>query len=418
MNVVLAAAGTGLSACVALWCLQGDQTERIPSFLLAYALAFAAYLAALHAARGLSARGLRLALLASVVWRAGLVAAPPLLSDDLYRYVWEGRIQLHGGNPYAWDDRPDSPKWIGLRDRVWERLNHKEYTAIYPPLWQLASRGVVSVRDSPTTMKAFVALCEVLMLLALGRLLRVRGLPPERLLVAAWSPLSLVEIAGSGHNEALGLLFLVLSLLALETRRPLASALAAALAFQSKLVPGMVAAAWWRRYRSLHLIAAALVAALLVLPYASAGSGLWQSLGKYGQYWRFNETLFAPLAVAAGSHETAVAIATGLVALVAVALGARRSEPVAAAFGVLAGWLLLTPNVLPWYALWFVPLLAIREVPSVLLFTGTVALAYLVYPGWLAGGPWHISWGVRALEYGPCVAVMAIGWRRSRGGDA
>jgi hypothetical protein len=416
MNAVLGAAGTVLSLCVALWCLQGDQTERIPSFLLSYALAFTAYLVALHAGRGLSARGVRLALLASVAWRAALVTAPPLLSDDLYRYVWEGRIQLHGGNPYAWDDRPDSPKWTGLRDPVWERLNHKNYTAIYPPLWQLVSRGVVSIRDSPTVMKAFAVLCEVLAIAFLGRLLRVRGLPPGRLLVAAWSPLSLVEIAGSGHNEALGLLLLVLSLFALETRRPLASALAAALAFQSKLVPGFVAAAWWRRYRPFQVLAAAVVAGLLVLPYASAGSGLWQSLDKYGRYWRFNETLFAPLAVAAGSHETAVAVAAGLVALVAVALGARRAEPVVAAFGVLAAWLLLTPNVLPWYALWFVPLLTLRETPAVLLFTGTVALAYLVYPGWLAGGPWHISWGVRALEYGPCVAVMAVDWHRSRAG--
>jgi hypothetical protein len=418
MNVVLAAAGTVVSACVALWCVQGDQTERIPSFLLAYALAFAAYLAALHASRAISPRGLRTALLASVAWRAALVAAPPLLSDDLYRYVWEGRIQLHGGNPYAWGDRPDSPKWAGLRDDVWERLNHKNYTAIYPPLWQLVSRGVVSLHDSPTAMKAFAALCEVLALVALGRLLRLRGLPAERLLVAAWSPLALVEIAGSGHNEALGLLFLVLSLLALEAHRPLASALAAALAFQSKLVPGLVAAAWWRRYRPLHLLAGAVVAGVLVLPYASAGSGLWQSLGKYGQYWTFNETLFALLAVAAGSHETAVAIAASFVVLVAAVLGARRSEPVAAALAVLAAWLLLTPNVLPWYALWFVPFLALRETPSVLLFTGTVVLAYLVYPGWLAGGSWHIPWTVRALEYGPCVAVMAADWRRSRAGAA
>jgi hypothetical protein len=418
MSVVLAAAGTVLSTCVALWCIQGDQTERIPSFLFLYALAFAAYLAALHAAQAISARGLRMALLASAAWRVALVTAPPLLSDDLYRYVWEGRIQLHGGNPYAWDDRPESPKWAGLRDEVWERLNHKDYTAIYPPLWQLVSRGVVSLHDSPTAMKAFAALCEVLALVALGRLLRLRGLPPERLLVAAWSPLALVEIAGSGHNEALGLLFLVLSLLALEARRPFASALAAALAFQSKLVPAFVTAAWWRRYRPFHLLAAAVVAGLLVLPYASAGNGLWQSLAKYGQYWTFNETLFAPLAVAAGSHETAVAIAAGLVVLVAAVLGARRSEPVAATLGVLAAWLLLTPNVLPWYALWFVPFLALREAPAVLLFTGTVALAYLVYPGWLAGGPWHIPWAVRALEYGPCVAVMAIDWRRSRGGTA
>jgi len=414
MSPLLAAAGAVLSACVAVWSTQGDQTERISSHLLLYALAFAAYLTALHAGRGISVRGLRLAVGLSLLWRAALVATTPLLSDDIYRYVWEGRIQLHGGNPYAWADRPDAPKWEALHDDVWERVNHKDYTAIYPPLWQLTARTVVALRDSVTAMKALSVLCETLMLAALARLLRLRGLPRERLLVAAWSPLALVEIAGSGHNEALGLLFLILSLLALEERRPLLSALAAALAFQAKLVPGLVAGAWWRRYRAWHLLAAGALAGLLVVPYASAESGLWLSLGKYGQYWVFNETLFAPLAAAVGDHDKAVAIAAGLVVIVAVVLGARRRTTAdAAALGVLAAWLLLTPNVLPWYALWFVPLLALRETPAVLLFTGTASLAYLVYPGWLAGGPWQIPWSVRALEYGPCIAVMAVDRLRS-----
>jgi hypothetical protein len=413
MNAVLAAAGGVLSVCVAIWSVQGDQTTRIGTHLFLYAVAFTAYLTALRAARDLSVRGLQLALGLALAWRVALVATPPLLSDDVYRYRWEGRIQLHGGNPYAWADRPNAPRWEALRDEGWEKVNHKNYTAIYPPLWQLAVRVVVALRDSVTALKAFAVLCELLMLAALGRLLGLLGLPRERLLVAAWSPLALVEIAGSGHNEALGLLFLTLSLLALEARRPLVSAIAAALAFQAKLVPGLVAGSWWRRFRPWHVLAAAVVAGLLVVPYAGAKEGLWRSLHQYGQYWRFNETLFAPLALAVGEHDTALAIAAGIVVLIAGILGARRVDPALSAIGVLAAWLLLTPNVLPWYALWFLPLLTVREAPGALIFTGTVALAYLVYPGWLAGGPWQVPWTLRALEYGPCLAALVFGRRRT-----
>ncbi len=76
----------------------------------------------------------------------------------------------------------------------------------------------------------------------------------------------------------------------------------------------------------------------------------------------------------------------------ALVLAWRRAEPVAAATAVVAASLLLSPNVLPWYALWLVPLLVLRDEPSALLFTGTIALAYVVYPGWQSGERWWLSW--------------------------
>jgi hypothetical protein len=413
-NQRLALAGTVLTACVSTWALGGDQTGRVASHLALYAAAFLAYLVALLAARDLSSRGLGLALLLSVGWRAALVAAPPLLSDDVNRSVWEGRIQLHGGNPYAWRDRPEAPKWQGLRDEVWRGLNHRDYTAVYPPFWQLAARAVVSLHDSVTAMKAFLVACEALAVAALVPLLKRRGLPLSRLLVFAWSPLALVEVAGSGHNEAFGVLWLTLGLWALEAGRPSLSALAVGLGLQAKLLPGLVAVAWARRYRVWHLAAAALLAAAVVLPYWEAGTLLWLSLDKYASFWRFNETLFVPLALAAGSHRVAVAVAAVLVLGLALGLAVRRADAAAAATAVVAASLLLSPNVLPWYALWLLPLLVLRDEPAALLFTGTVGLAYLVYPDWQSGAQWRVGWGLRALEYLPCLAVLIAQRARRR----
>jgi hypothetical protein len=86
----------------------------------------------------------------------------------------------------------------------------------------------------------------------------------------------------------------------------------------------------------------------------------------------------------------------------------RRVEPAAAATAVVVASLLLAPNVLPWYALWLLPLLVLRDEPAALLFTGTVSLAYVVYPGWQSGEPWALGWGWRALAYGPCLLVAAL----------
>jgi hypothetical protein len=261
-------------------------------------------------------------------------------------------------------------------------------------------------------MKAFLVLCELLTLGLLARLLWHRRLPLERLLILAWSPLALVEIAGSGHNEAFGMLWLTLALVALDLDRPLLSALAAGAGLLSKYLPGLVAAAWARRYRPWHVVAAAAACVPLVLLYLDESSRktMLLSLSKYSEFWRFNETLFAPLAALLGSHSAAVRGGALLTLALALWLGWRRTEPVAAATAVVVASLLLSPNVLPWYALWLLPLLVVRDEPAALVFTGTVSLAYLVYPGWQSGEPWTLAWGWRALEYLPCLLVAARGW--------
>jgi hypothetical protein len=409
---LVAAAGLVMSACVAAWAWGPPPPSRIGPHLGLFGVAFAAYLAALAGSRGLSRRALLLCLGVAVLWRAVLVAAPPLLSNDINRYVWEGRVQAHGGNPYRWGDRPESPRWLPLRDAVYEGLNHKDYTAVYPPLFVLATRGVVAVHDSFTAMKAFLVACELGTLFALAFVLRRRRLPLERLLVLAWSPLALVEIAGSGHNEAFGMLWMVLALLALEADRPLLSALLASAGFLSKYLPGLVAAAWARRYRWRHVLAGGALVAALVALYLDPVSKktMLLSLSKYAQFWRFNETLFTPLFVLLGSHAAAVRAGALLTLALAVVLSWRRTEPVAAATAVVVASLLLAPNVLPWYALWLLPLLVLRDEPAALLFTGTVSLAYVVFPDWQSGEPWKLGWGFRALEYGPCAAVALRGW--------
>lgn len=407
-RAVLGASAAVMTLAVAYWCARGDMTRDVTRHLLLYATCFCSYLVALRAARGLSPRGLAVALGLALSWRMALVAAPPLLSDDVFRYVWEGRIQAHGGNPYRWRDRPEAERWSPLRDAVWQRVNHKDYTAIYPPLWQLAARAVVAVSDSVTAMKAFLVACEVASWVLLARLLSRRGLPREHLLVAAWSPLALVEVSGSGHNEPLGILFLLVGLLALETARPVVSVIAVSAAFMSKLVPGLLALPWVMRFRPAHALAAVAVLGAATLPYASAGRGLVRTLGDYSEHWRFNETLFALLPTASGS----------IIALLALtALGStlswRRVEPARAALAMAVAWLLLMPSVLPWYALWLVPLLCLVEAPGALAFTATAALAYLAFPGWLAGGPWRVAWDLRALEYGLPLAIQVGHWLRS-----
>ncbi len=414
-TVVVAVCGVILTLCVADWATGDLPTRRVGAHLVLYGVAFVAYLGALAASRGLSRRGLLLALGVALAWRVALVAAPPF-NDDINRYVWEGRIQHHGGNPFKWSERPTVERWAPLRDEVWDGINHRHMPAIYPPLFQLAARAVTAVHDSVVAMKAFLVLCEIATLGLLAWGLRRRRLPAERLLIMAWSPLALVEIAGAGHNDAFAIMWLVAGLLALDLDRPLLSALAMGAGSMAKLLPGFVAVAWLRRYRPWHLLAGLAVVAVCVWPYREAGRMLVFSLSRFARYWRFNETLFAPLAAVLESHAAAVRVGAALTLLLALLLAWRRVETVTAATAVLAASFLLSPNVLPWYALWFLPLLVLRDEPAALLFTGTVVLAYLAYPEHQSGDRWSVGWDVRALEYLPCALVLLVSHiHRSRG---
>lgn len=408
-RVVLAGCGAAITASLAAIVALGDPRLQIGPFLAAHGLALAAYLVALHVAPGVGRRGLHAALGLALAWRLVLALAPPLLSDDVFRSVWEGRVQGHGGNPYTWTDRPDAARWTGLRDHVWRQVNHREYPAIYPPLWQLAARGAVAVHDGPTAIKLLLVGCEVLSLLLLARALDRAGKPRSRLLIWAWSPLALVEIAGSGHNDAFAMLGLSV---ALATTSGAVAALALTAGALGKFLPALVGLAWARRFRPVHLVAPAALVLLAVAPYASAGPWLLHSLGKYGRYWRFNETGFAALHAMTGDHVAAVRLGMLAIVVVALVLAWRRVDEASSTLVIVATWLLLAPSVLPWYALWLLPPLVLRDAPAALLFTGTVPLAYLVYPGWLSGERWEIGWDVRALEVLPCLVVAVLSTRR------
>ena len=400
-----------LLVAVALYvAAHGDWTGDSPRFLVWWAVLAALYIAVLATAgtfgassADVSRKDLKWALIVFSAVRVALACGEPLLSDDLYRSVWEGRVQRASGNPFAWSDRPEAAKWESLRDAdVFPRINHKDYAAIYPPAWQWAMRLVTGISDSVAAVKLFLVLCEFTFWAGLWALLKARGLQHSRLLIAAASPLALVEIAGGGHNEAMGMAALVWTLVLLNRSAKSLAAVALALAVLSKLVPAILALPWLRRFRLRDYGLMVGVCLLLSAPFVDE-TALW-SLQKYGEHWRFNETLFAIGAAVSGTHRGGVLWSGALLVIVGLILSRGALDVVRTGLIMSVAFILLTPNVLPWYALWLLVFLpAAEESPfavAALVFTLTAPLAYLVYPAWLGGAPWRVSWFLRAIEYG------------------
>lgn len=446
---LLAAGLVQVGALAAIGWVPGARGTPLPALPL-WGVAFAAHLAAW---RILAASGPRPAtgdavppaagrVRRRILWGVGLAGRLALLplapwfSDDVWRYLWDGRVASHGINPFL---HPPAADALDPLATAWRSLvNHPEVATIYPPGAQVAFHALALLGSSVLLFKAAWVTADLGVAALLDRLARRRGdgsgVP---LLLWLWSPLVLVEVAWSGHLEPLGILPMVAALAVLGRRaggRAAAGPGSAAadgdpgprgagwaggallgLGVSVKFAPLLAVPALLRRRGLAAGAAAVLVPALLYLPYASAGSALFDGLGEYAARWRFNGALFPvleplgrwPARVVAG---LAVAGVAGLSAL-------RRWTVERALFAGLGGALLVSPTLHPWYLLWILPFAALgRRFPWV-LWTGLVFLAYAGLDAYRATGAWPHPPALAAAIHLPFLLLLAGSALRRRTGS-
>ncbi|MCI0452524.1 MAG: hypothetical protein L0Z51_09075, partial [Candidatus Latescibacteria bacterium] len=399
---VLVVAGGALVACMLAIGLADDLHRRIPLFIALNGAAFVAYLIAVRAVlRSPSAS--RSALLAiavvAVAARIALLPARPELSTDSYRYVWEGRVVLDGGNPFA--TPPADSSLTRLRDDDFDLINHRPLTTIYPPLAQALFALGVWIAPNVVALKSIFTVFDLGVVLVLIALLRARGRPATHALLYAWSPLVVVETAHSGHLDAAGAFFLVLGVTLLAAGRRMWGGAALGASFLVKyLAAAMVPLLLKRGYRvALPVLAA--TAAAGFLPFLDAGDGITRTLVTYGSEWSFNGPPFMALSVLLSEESRARFALMMLGAIIVLAAAVRERDVTRYAFIVIGAALLLSPTVYPWYLVWIVPFLCVYPNRAWLAFTGLIGFSYWVWVVYEATGAWMLPNWVLALEYVP-----------------
>src|SRR6516225_3141839 len=230
---------------------------------------------------GLSRRALIAVLAVAALMRLGVLLAPPYLSDDINRYVWDGRVEAAGINPYRYI--PEDPHLVALRDEtIFPRINRSDYApTIYPPLAEYIFFLGTRLSASLTAMKATLLVFELAGVLLLFRLLAGSRLPRERILIYAWHPLPLWEFAGSGHVDAAVVTFVALALWARGRHGAWLTGSALAAAALVKFFPAVLFPALYRRWDWKMPLAAAVTVVVAYLPFAGAGSALLGFLPGY-----------------------------------------------------------------------------------------------------------------------------------------
>lgn len=346
----------------------------------------------------------------------------PLLSSDLYRYVWDGRVQRAGINPYRYP--PEAEALVPLRDTaIYPHINRPELPTIYPPVAQMLFALITTVvPDSVRGMKVAMVLFDLGTLGVLLHLLKRHGSDPDRLVLYAWSPLVVFEFAGSGHVDALMLPFLLLALQARLAARPGLAGVMLGLATLIKLYPAVLFPALYTRQERRFPLAFGCTLGLGYLPYAvGAGTQVVGYLPGYFGPWEDFNGGWRSLLTDALSPLTASArgIALGFCAmlLLLVALLVMRHHAVThcirRAYHMISAYLLLIPTTFhPWYVIWLLPCLCFYPSWGWLYFSGAIALSYLAY---IQDYP-AIPTGIHLLEFLPLYLLLLVQvvWQRGR----
>lgn len=310
----------------------------------------------------------RQVLLVALLLRVIAFPLLPSLSDDGFRYVWDGMVQTQQHiNPYEY--RPNEEELSVLHvEPVYNQLNSASFYSVYPPASQLvfALGGLfypMGWKASWFAIKLLMVLAEIAGVVLLGRLASSRAV-----LLYAWHPVSIIEIAGQAHTEALAVFFIVLALYTAKRDRTVNSAIAIVGAGWTKLVPFLVLPAFFRRMTWKAISVGIAFSVLLALPYWQSYTipHIQESLDLYIRFYEFNAGLYFALksgALALGVGDTSKFLGPALqwlflgsVCVVTIAAIFRQWNLQKIFAVVLSLFLILATTVHPWYVL---PLLII-----------------------------------------------------------
>ncbi len=401
----------GLAGIFAFLGRQPDLKNHVPEFISLMLLAGGIYVVGVFLVNrySLGRAALGVILGGTLLFRLVVLGVQPSLSDDLYRYQWEGQVQRARINPYT--VFPALPQLARFENRDHPVETGKNTSTPYPPASELA---FVLAETVSGTKRLFVLLDLVSVCLLLW-LLSLKRQPLDRILTYGWNPTVVVSFAMCGHHDSLANATLLAANLLIISQRQALSIVALAVSFLSKYFSGFLLPVFLKRTRWTYAGIFAATVGVGYLPYITAGRGLFKGLQDYAAGWQGNASLFSLLRLAGNSRPQAELVAGVLLAGLVLLAVREGMEPLRASLVILAGLLLLSPNAFPWYFTWTVPFLCFYPSPPWLLMTVTCVLGYSPVIAYAAGQPYRDSPFMLAVEYAPvCAWLVWEGAKRHR----
>lgn len=389
-------------------------------FYLPFALFTLAYTRIIRIKQKSSEASSAAVLLFTLLFSLTFIYDKPNLSDDLYRYYWDGKVSNKGINPYSY--APNSLYLKHLRDEYWTNINNKDLTTPYPPFIEALFATLYFISPNIYSFKLLAVFSYLASSYVLILIFKKLNKNPYYSLLYSWNPLMAVEFGHSGHNDAVAVLFTLLCAFFLLVNQPKFSALTLGIGTMSKIFPVFLAPAYvlkWRR-RSV-----AIYSLTVLLPYIPLGltGPIQTSLVTYFERIAFNagfyylvETVISCFATGNVMLYARITVAALFVVLFAfIVFKHARKDPLFSAYLILTSYLLLTPTIHPWYLSWILPFASLYAPEPWIYFSGAIFLSYYTYTlPEISPGFWPEQTWVRIVEYLPFTILLLLSFRKKK----
>ncbi len=351
-----------------------------------------------------------LIILIGIILRTSVLFLEPTASDDIYRYIWDGKVQSHGINPYLY-----TPSDEALRHLHSEMLpglvNFPTMKTIYPPVAEWIFWITYKIfGESILGFKIPLMIAEIATLFLFRSLLRQLKLPAGWSALYAFCPLPIMQFMIDGHLDALGLPFVLLFILLWIRQKNLLALISLGIASAIKLVPLILIPFAFKELRGWKRLLAVVVPlgilGIFYFPYVFGQGAPFEMLGVFSSRWEFNGSIFHLLYPIVQDNTPVHYICTVLFLLWVGFLYFRNLQFLDSLRLTVFGFFIFAPTVHPWYLSWLAVLLPLQFRWSTAVFVAVVSLANIVVINYRLIGVWQESTILLFIEYGILAAVM------------
>ncbi len=350
----------------------------------------------------------------ALVFRVCGLYGGPLFEDDFFRYLWDGYRFATSGTPYG--VAPEA-FFVDLSvpavfQSVLSQVNNPDLHTIYAPVTQFVFLLAYWLR--PASVEALQVLLILVDLGVVALLLRLTS--ARNVMLYAWCPLIVKEIAFTAHPDGIGVFLLLAAIILARDSHWRGSAVLLGLAVGAKILALVVAPLLLARARPMHWILFALTIALLYAPFAIMGGTDLASFAIFAREWEFNSALFGLLAAVMDRFDARVLLGLAYAAVwlaYARQFVSRQEWSVPRSDWLFGGLLLVSPVINPWYLIWLLPFAAVY--PSAWAWTASFAVLLSYISGInidMNMQAYEQPLWVRLLEFSLIAAALLVDWRR------
>lgn len=347
-----------------------------------------------------------------ILFRITFIPTLYTTSDDVHRYLWEGKVIVNGYNPYT--TPPTDSNLAHLRDDNYEKVTFKNMPAIYPPLSQaMFAVNYVIAGNSPAFLKLIYLLFEVITLLFIIKILVFKGKDTKLVLLYAWLPLPILEYFNNAHIDVIGITFLVMFLYYFEKKKYNLSSVLLAFAFLSKLLALLVLPLIVKKlgikktiiFYGIFLF----ISIMFYFPFFSGNIDVLAGLIKYLSRWEFNGSVYNFVKIIFSSGEIARIVCAVLLSISVLIIAFMYKDFNKAVLGVFLCIIIFSTTLYPWYLGWIAALNVFNPFYSVLSLFFTINFSNFtpLAPVWKE---YPIVW---IIQYVPFYGILIYDlWRR------